>query len=49
MQVAVTAAGGVVKKGEKGSHKGIAYDIEVNNLGLKHKHTKVNMESLNNS
>ena len=37
MQVAVTAAGGVVKKGEKGSHKGIAYDIEVNNLGLKHK------------
>jgi len=37
MQVAVTAAGGVVKKGEKGSHKGIAYDIEVNDLGLKHK------------
>ena len=37
MQVAVTAAGGIVKKGEKGSHKGIAYDIEVNDLGLKHK------------
>jgi GMP synthase (glutamine-hydrolysing) len=33
MQVAVTAAGGVVKKGEKGSHIGIANDIELTNQG----------------
>ena len=30
MQVAVTAAGGEVKKGAKGSHIGIANDIELN-------------------
>ncbi len=36
MQVAVTAAGGVVKKGTKGSHKGIAVDIEINERGLDH-------------
>ena len=36
MQVAVTAAGGEVKKGEKGSHRGIARDIEVNKNGLNH-------------
>ena len=30
MQVAVTAAGGVVKKCDKGSHRGIAYNIEIN-------------------
>ena len=34
MQVAVTAAGGEVKKGEKGSHRGIAKDIEINENGL---------------
>ena len=34
MQVAVTAAGGEVKKGVKGSHIGIANDIELTNEGL---------------
>ena len=33
MQVAVTAAGGEVKKGVKGSHIGIANDIELTNEG----------------
>jgi len=36
MQVAVTAAGGLVKKGKNGSHIGIASDIELTNQGLKH-------------
>ena len=36
MQVAVTAAGGEVKKCVKGSQKGIALDIEINENGLKH-------------
>ena len=36
MQVAVTAAGGEVKKGTKGSHRGIALNIEINENGLKH-------------
>jgi GMP synthase - Glutamine amidotransferase domain len=36
MQVAVTAAGGEVKKGTKGSHKGIAVDVEINETGLDH-------------
>jgi GMP synthase (glutamine-hydrolysing) len=35
MQVAVTAAGGKVNKGIKGSHIGIANDIELTNDGLK--------------
>jgi len=35
MQVAVTAAGGEVKKAIKGIHKGIAHDIEINEQGLK--------------
>ena len=34
MQVAVTAAGGEVKKGINGSHIGIANDIELTNQGL---------------
>ena len=36
MQVAVTAAGGEVKKGIKGSHIGIANDIELTKDGLNH-------------
>ena len=36
MQVAVTAAGGEVKKAEKGSHRGIAREIEINENGLNH-------------
>ena len=36
MQVAVTAAGGVVKKGQNGSHRGIAHEININENGLKH-------------
>tara|TARA_Y100000768_G_scaffold280939_1_gene215912 strand:- start:21 stop:809 length:789 start_codon:yes stop_codon:yes gene_type:complete len=36
MQVAVTAAGGEVKKCIKGSQKGIALNIEINENGLKH-------------
>ena len=36
MQVAVTAAGGEVKKASNGAHIGIANDIEINENGLKH-------------
>ena len=36
MQVAVTAAGGVVKKGQNGSHRGIAHEININENGSKH-------------
>ena len=36
MQVAVTASGGLVKKGSNGSHIGIANDIELTNFGLSH-------------
>ncbi len=36
MQVAVTAAGGTVKKSTKGAHIGIAQDIEINNNGKNH-------------
>jgi len=36
MQVAVTAAGGKVKKSSNGAHIGIANDIEINENGLKH-------------
>ena len=36
MQVAVTVAGGEVKKCMKGTHRGIAHDIEINQNGLKH-------------
>ena len=36
MQVAVTAAGGEVKKATNGAHIGIANDIEINEKGLNH-------------
>ena len=36
MQVAVTAAGGVVKKSQNGSHRGIAREININEKGLRH-------------
>ena len=36
MQVAVTVAGGQVKKCIKGAHRGIAHNIEINDHGLKH-------------
>ncbi len=36
MQVAVTVAGGEVKKCPIGAHRGIAHDIEINENGLKH-------------
>ena len=36
MQVAVTAAGGAVKKSTNGAHIGIANDIEINENGLNH-------------
>ena len=36
MQVAVTAAGGIVKKGQNGSHRGIAHEININENGLRH-------------
>ena len=36
MQVAVTVAGGEVKKCLNGAHRGIAHDIEINENGLKH-------------
>ena len=52
MQVAVTAAGGEVKKAEKGSHRGIARDIEINENGLihplyKNKNKKFNTPAFN--
>jgi GMP synthase - Glutamine amidotransferase domain len=36
MQVAVTVAGGQVKKCIKGAHRGIAHNIKINDQGLKH-------------
>ena len=36
MQVAVTAAGGTVKKSTNGAHIGIASDIEINENGANH-------------
>ena len=36
MQVAVTAAGGEVRKATKGSHRGIALNIEINENGSNH-------------
>ena len=52
MQVAVTAAGGDVKKGINGSHIGIANDIEITNEGLnsllyKDKKNKFNSPAFN--
>ena len=36
LQVAVTAAGGEVKQGNNGAHRGIAHEIIINSEGLKH-------------
>ena len=36
MQVAVTAAGGVVNRGKNGAHRGIAHGIVINQDGLNH-------------
>ena len=36
MQVAITVAGGEVKRCKVGSHRGIAHNIKINNNGLKH-------------
>ena len=36
LQVAVTVAGGQVKKSINGAHRGIAHDIEINNIGITH-------------
>ena len=36
MQVAVTVAGGEVKRCQVGSHRGIAHNITINDDGLKH-------------
>ena len=52
MQVAVTAAGGEVKKGVRGSHIGIANDIELTHEGLnnplyKNKSNKFNTPAFN--
>jgi GMP synthase (glutamine-hydrolysing) len=52
MQVAVTAAGGEVKKGTKGSHIGIANNIELTQDGMKNlmykdKNNKFNTPAFN--
>ena len=52
MQVAVTAAGGEVKKSKNGAHIGIASDIEINENGLIHplylsKNNKFNSPAFN--
>ena len=47
MQVAVTAAGGLVKKCDKGSHRGIAYNIEINQYGANHQIYKDKQKKFN--
>ena len=47
MQVAVTAAGGLVKKCDKGSHRGIAYNIEINQFGANHQIYKDKQKKFN--
>ena len=47
MQVAVTAAGGQVKKSSKGAHIGIASDIEINENGLNHPLYKLKNKKFN--
>ena len=47
MQVAVTAAGGLVKKCDKGSHRGIAYNIEINQFGSNHQIYKDKQKKFN--
>ena len=52
LQVAVTVAGGQVKKSTKGAHRGIAHDIKINTDGLSHaiylnKKTKFNSPAFN--
>ena len=47
MQVAVTAAGGLVKKCDKGSHRGIAYNIEINKYGANHQIYKDKQKKFN--
>ncbi len=47
MQVAVTAAGGEVKKSVKGAHIGIANNIKINENGLKHPLYKLKNQRFN--
>ena len=47
MQVAVTAAGGEVKKSSNGAHIGIANDIEINENGLNHPLYKLKNKKFN--
>ena len=47
MQVAVTAAGGEVKKSSNGAHIGIAKDIEINENGLNHPLYKLKNKKFN--
>ena len=47
MQVAVTVAGGEVKKCPNGAHRGIAKDIEINEKGLSHPIYKNKIQKFN--
>ena len=52
LQVAVTVAGGEVKKSNKGAHRGIAHNIRINDRGINHpiylnKNTKFNSPAFN--
>ena len=47
LQVAVTAAGGEVKKGNNGAHRGIAREIIINSDGLKHLLYKDKIQNFN--
>ena len=47
LQVAVTAAGGEVKKGNNGAHRGIAHEIIINSDGLKHLLYKDKIQNFN--
>ena len=47
MQVAITKAGESVKKCDKGSHRGIAYNIEINQYGVNHQIYKDKQKKFN--
>ena len=47
LQVAVTVAGGIVKKCNKGAHRGIAHNVKINKNGLSHPLYKNKNETFN--
>ena len=47
LQVAVTVAGGIVKRCNKGAHRGIAHNVKINKNGLSHPLYKNKNETFN--